>query len=734
MPAIFDGTDDYITYAYSSGGAFSLGTAGAAKTTLQPFSWAGWVRNQTVTSGDYRVLFADNTSGNTHFLAITYQAGLGSPYIRVLIRGSTQSYTAYFTAPRSRGNKERIVVTISPPANTTDGTNPTVTVYANGVALSIPNVEGNLNGTLIGGGGGWTIGGCSSYTAPATAPWIGEVEGVRVWNSVLSAAEVAADYVGNSPTGSVYFPLATNSTGYKTDGTTTFSGTESGGGITYRSAGLTGEGISAEWKAANLTGSVGSDATSWAETLTNALLDTGTANGKCEVDAYLAKHIAPDQRTLKSVSLRTASTTAAGNAVWGNSATIYIACAPRAYVQSYGDTSKKVIFTLGAGHIRIQMTYQGFLEVYSGAGATATVTSALRIPCSPCVIAVRLSKTSPVTGAPTGIKFWINQDRSEDATGSQLTVGTSASSTPSTFVNMCASEGDSLKFSGDIWHVAISARPDDDATVVARIAAIGTAVGIRTTPPSKLIATAHDSHVNGQWQTLNYNIFKQLWPRYPEAEFYNFSIPGSTVADAFGQVTGYVDEADVLARAPKGSRLYFMLVGANELGDDPVSPDGIIDSPPLDNSSAINTGAGLITNHLNSVTYGFSIVEIEPYVRGTFSATDNVTRETYRQSLWTKRQLDTKVSRRVSLPTVLRSWSNGSTPTNATITATTGNTTYYEGTIDTNLHLKKAGVTALMNGNSGTGADGILGAVDALLGNRTSYRISRLARPSRLNR
>lgn len=713
MPAIFDGTDDYVTYAYSSSGAFSLGTAGAAKTTFQPFTWAGNVRNQSVTSGDYRVLFADNTAGNTHWLAITYQVAAGVPYIRILIRGSTQSYTGYCTPPRARGNKERIIVTMAAPANTTDGTNPTITVYVNGVSITV-NPEANLNGTLIGGGGGWTIGGCGSYTSPATAPWIGEVEDVRVWDRVLSGAEVAADYSGSPPSGSVYFPLATNSTGYKTDGTTTFSGTESGGGLTFRSAGVSGAGIAGEWKASGLTGTVGSDATSWAETLTQALLDTGTANGKCEVDDLYGRHIAPDQRTFKSVSLRTSGGTAAGNAVWGDSSTIYIACAPRAYVQSYGDTSKKVIATFGAGHIRIQMTYEGFLEVYSAAGATATVTSTLRIPCSPCVIAVRLSKTSPVTGSPTGIKMWINQDRSEAFTGSELTVGTSAAATPSTFVSMCASEGDGLKFSGDIWHILVSAKPDDDATVLSRIAAIGATVGIRTTAPSKLISTAHDSHMNGQWQVLNYNVMKQLWTRYPEAEFYNFSIPGSTVADAYGQVTGYLDSADVLARAPRGSRLYFMLVGANELGDDPVSPDGTIDSPPLDNSSAINTGAGLITTYLNSVTYGFDIIEIEPYVRGTFGATDNVTRETYRQNLWTKRQLDTKVTRRVTLPTVLRSWNNGTTPNNATITGVTGNTTYYEGTIDTNLHLKKAGVTALMNGNSGTGADGIFGAVQAV--------------------
>lgn len=720
MSAIFDGTDDYVTYAYSTNGAISLGTAGAAKTTLQPFTWAGNVRNQSITSNDYRVLFADNTAGNTHWLAITYQVAAGVPYIRILIRGSTQSYSAYCTPPRARGNKERIVVTIAAPANTTDGTNPTVSVYANGVAITV-NGEANLNGTLTGGGGGWTIGGCGSYTSPATAPWIGEVEDVRVWSRVLSAAEVAADYSGSPPSSSVYFPLATNSTGYKTDGTTTFSGTESGGGLTFRSAGVSGAGIAGEWKAAGLTGTVGSDATSWSETLTQALLDTGTANGKCEVDDLYGRHIAPDQRTFKSVSLRTSGGSAAGNAVWGNSSTIYIAVAPRAYQQSYGDTGKKVIATFGAGHIRIQMTYEGFLEVYSAAGATATVTSTLRIPCSPCVIAVRLSKTSPVTGSPTGIKMWINQDRSEAFTGSELTVGTSAAATPSTFVNMCASEGDGLKFSGDIWHILVSAKPDDDATVLSRIAAIGTTVGIRTTASTKLVTTSHDSHLNGQWQTLNYNAFKQLWSRYPEADFFNFSVPGSAAFEAADTVDTYCLAADVLARAPVGSRLHFMLVGANDLGD--ANEDSVIDVPPSDNTATVNTNASGISSTLKS--NGFQVIEIEPIVRGTFTSANNVVREGLRQTLWTLRQADTNVARRVSLPSVLRSWSNGTSPSNATITAITGNTTYYEGTIDTNLHLKTAGWTALMNGNSGTGADGIFGATSEAFGGpiRKAYAI-----------
>jgi len=577
-------------------------------------------------------------------------------------------------------------------------------VYANGVALTV-NGEANLNGTLTGGGGGWTIGGCGSYTSPATAPWIGEVEDVRVWSRVLSAAEVAADYSGSPPSGSVYFPLATNSTGYKTDGTTTFSGTESGGGLTFRSAGVSGAGIAAEWKAAGLAGTVGSDATSWTETLTQAALDTGTAQGKCEIDDYLGRHIAPDQRTLKAVVLRSSSTTAAGTAVWGNSSTIYIACAPRAYQQSYGDTAKKVIATFGADHIRVQMTYEGFLEVYSDSGATATVTSTLRIPCSPCVIAIRLSKTSPVTGSPTGVKFWINEDRSEGFTGSQLTVGTSAASTPSTFVSMCAENGDGLKFSGDIWHIVVSAKPDDDATVLSRIAAIGTTVGIRTSAPTKVFTTGHDSHLNGQWQTLNRNVFKQLWPYFPEAEFYNFSIPGASAFESITQAEDYCTAASVLARASSGNRLHIMLVGANDLGD--ANEDGVIDVPPSDNTATVHANANSISATM--VAAGFKVVEIEPFIRATFTSANNVLRETYRQALWTLRQTDTNVTRRATLPSVLRSWDNGTTPSNATITATTGNTTYYEGTIDTNLHTKYAGIAALMDGGLLTAVRGALG-------------------------
>ena len=280
MPAIFDGTDDYITYAHHRGAVGSRSAPALQRPRCSRFHGAGWVRKpdgHPATTAS----FADNTSGNTCPLRSRIRR-VWPPISGVLIRGSTQSTPRTFTALdawKQRANRRHNLARKHDGRDQSDRhrlrkRRRTVNTKRRRPTQRHPDWRRRMDHRRM-----------LILHLPATAR--GSVKlSVTGWNSVSVRRRGCGRLRWQLTDGIGLLPLATNSTGYKTDGTTTFSGTESGGGITYRSAGLTGEGISAEWKYANLTGSVGQRCHFMGRDVDQCVARHGNRQRQVEVDAY----------------------------------------------------------------------------------------------------------------------------------------------------------------------------------------------------------------------------------------------------------------------------------------------------------------------------------------------------------------------------------------------------------------------------------------------------------------
>lgn len=484
----------------------------------------------------------------------------------------------------------------------------------------------------------------------------------------------------------------------------TKTGAETGGTVTKvsRPLGLNRGGLSLLLDPANLAGSVGAQPSAWTDAA-GLQVSVGTTlrtiKGLIDETWRSKRCLAFDQNTLAKGQL--ASGVGSGVSLRPRGCTLYLAIAPRAYKFSTSDTNDKGVFSSGIGsggdfEWFAGFTKDGYLKVWDAAGAPASVASSLIVPCSPVIVAIRLSATSGTpTNTPTGVKFFVG-DWASEAVASQLGAPTIAVGAPGAY-NSLGGRNTTDEAAVDIFGAVISSKPDSDAEVATVMAALASLTGIPLGRPEKVLGLSADSHSFGNWATRNRNIAKRVWnildggsasPR-PFAVV-NFAEPGRTMADALADVASELTRADVLALGGSSvKRLAVKTVGANDLSATSTS-----------NAAAIDTDADSYDAAL--VAAGWQVLEIEPMIRATYGATarpgtGNEQREDNRAALATLRSAAPNIARYVALPSTIRPWALGSQPSNATITGATGTgSAYWEATLDSNVHLDDDGFEALV--------------------------------------